>query len=171
MALPEDVLTADFAEAYQYLPDEVAYRDYLMSTYEPHFYANDADATGTLNRDEYGGFENAVYEERVTKYGGFFEWSAEELDLWYNAASKLDGEEELSLADIKRQVEVVAMISEEMSMEAEDDWYYYYWDYYYWSDEMGGMSASIELHMYDAATVIKTITSVTLLGASIYSAF
>ena len=53
MELPEDVLTADYAEAYQYLPDQVAYRDYLMSTYEPIFMSNDHDASLTLDRVEY----------------------------------------------------------------------------------------------------------------------
>ena len=117
---------------------------------------------------------------RAEAYGDFFQWDQDELDAWYYALDGLDGEYNgIQLQDIERQIEIAALIGEEaMSMNEdgaidfdEDEWYYSYWgDYYYdWDSDWDYYYYDYE--MYDAATMVKAITSVTLLGASIYYAF
>ena len=88
----------------------------LIEKYTPIFQDVDENRDGILDRDEYYAFEKGLYDMRVEAYGGFFEWTQDELDLWYDAQNTLTPDVDgISIDDIHRKLDIGSYIFTELA--------------------------------------------------------
>ena len=87
--MPPEVQEQDWAEYLKFENQWVYNNEMVYYKYKTIFDTADADSDGQLSAEEYYAFETALYNQRVASYGGFFEWSQDELDQWWEALNTI----------------------------------------------------------------------------------
>ena len=90
-----------------------------MEVYTPFFETADGDASGRLDRAEYGVFEGLIKDQHVSDWGAYLEFTDEDLDAFYAAINGLSDEEGISADDYWRRLALASLVYNEIKLKAD----------------------------------------------------